>query len=109
MYMCVCKYDALSLYHFKQKSVPNLHAHGAWKDPCCYAVRDVVQVDGVLVQLPLPSHLNEERVMEAIDPAKDVDGFHPLNMGWVPAARLKVTVWHPVQMRCNKQSECCII
>lgn len=38
-------------------------------------------VDGVLVQLPLPKHLDEERIMELIDPKKDVDGFHPLNMG----------------------------
>eukprot|EP00878_Enallax_costatus_P015476 GHUV01016211.1.p1 GENE.GHUV01016211.1~~GHUV01016211.1.p1 ORF type:complete len:429 (+),score=117.17 GHUV01016211.1:214-1500(+) len=38
-------------------------------------------VDGVLVQLPLPRHLDEERVMEFLDPRKDVDGFHPLNMG----------------------------
>lgn len=39
------------------------------------------EVDGVLVQLPLPSHLNEYDVMERVDPRKDVDGFHPLNMG----------------------------
>lgn len=38
-------------------------------------------VDGVLVQLPLPQHLDEGAVMECLDPAKDVDGFHPLNMG----------------------------
>jgi 5,10-methylene-tetrahydrofolate dehydrogenase/methenyl tetrahydrofolate cyclohydrolase len=38
-------------------------------------------IDGVLVQLPLPHHLDEEAVMEALDPRKDVDGFHPLNMG----------------------------
>ncbi len=38
-------------------------------------------VDGVLVQLPLPRHLDEGAVMERLDPAKDVDGFHPLNMG----------------------------
>ena len=38
-------------------------------------------VDGVLVQLPLPPHLDEFAVMERLDPKKDVDGFHPLNMG----------------------------
>ena len=38
-------------------------------------------VDGVLVQLPLPRHLDEGAVMEQLDPNKDVDGFHPLNMG----------------------------
>lgn len=38
-------------------------------------------VDGILVQLPLPREVDERRVLEAIDPAKDVDGFHPLNVG----------------------------
>lgn len=36
---------------------------------------------GILVQLPLPKHINEQRVIEAIDPLKDVDGFHPVNVG----------------------------
>ncbi|MBO7336532.1 MAG: bifunctional methylenetetrahydrofolate dehydrogenase/methenyltetrahydrofolate cyclohydrolase FolD [Lachnospiraceae bacterium] len=38
-------------------------------------------VDGILVQLPLPKHINEDNVILAIDPAKDVDGFHPVNVG----------------------------
>ncbi|MCE3038023.1 bifunctional methylenetetrahydrofolate dehydrogenase/methenyltetrahydrofolate cyclohydrolase FolD [Helicobacter anatolicus] len=38
-------------------------------------------VDGILVQLPLPSHINTQRILEAIDPLKDVDGFHPYNVG----------------------------
>ena len=38
-------------------------------------------VDGILVQLPLPRHIDTARIIEAIDPAKDVDGFHPLNVG----------------------------
>ena len=39
------------------------------------------KVHGILVQLPLPGHINESRVIEAIDPDKDVDGFHPVNAG----------------------------
>ncbi len=39
------------------------------------------EIDGILVQLPLPSHINSIKVIEMIDPEKDVDGFHPLNMG----------------------------
>jgi methylenetetrahydrofolate dehydrogenase (NADP+)/methenyltetrahydrofolate cyclohydrolase len=39
------------------------------------------KVDGILVQLPLPSHIDEQRAIEAVDPAKDVDGFHPVNAG----------------------------
>ena len=40
-----------------------------------------VEVDGILVQLPLPKHIDENKVLYAIDPAKDVDGFHPFNVG----------------------------
>jgi methylenetetrahydrofolate dehydrogenase (NADP+) / methenyltetrahydrofolate cyclohydrolase len=39
------------------------------------------EVDGILVQLPLPKHINAERIIQAVDPLKDVDGFHPLNIG----------------------------
>jgi methylenetetrahydrofolate dehydrogenase (NADP+)/methenyltetrahydrofolate cyclohydrolase len=39
------------------------------------------RVDGVLVQLPLPGHIDARRIIAAIDPAKDVDGFHPVNVG----------------------------
>ena len=39
------------------------------------------QWHGILVQLPLPEHISEEKVLLAIDPEKDVDGFHPINVG----------------------------
>lgn len=38
-------------------------------------------VDGFIVQLPLPAHLNPDKILEFVDPSKDVDGFHPLNIG----------------------------
>ena len=38
-------------------------------------------MDGLIVQLPLPDHINPDRIMETIDPRKDVDGFHPINIG----------------------------
>ncbi|MCB2205920.1 bifunctional 5,10-methylene-tetrahydrofolate dehydrogenase/5,10-methylene-tetrahydrofolate cyclohydrolase [bacterium] len=38
-------------------------------------------IHGILVQLPLPAHVNEDRVIEAVSPLKDVDGFHPINVG----------------------------
>ncbi|CAN1513628.1 FolD 5,10-methylene-tetrahydrofolate dehydrogenase/Methenyl tetrahydrofolate cyclohydrolase [Spirosomataceae bacterium] len=38
-------------------------------------------IDGFIVQLPLPAHINVDKVIEAIDPKKDVDGFHPINIG----------------------------
>lgn len=39
------------------------------------------EIDGFIVQLPLPRHINEQKLIEAIDPRKDVDGFHPVNVG----------------------------
>ena len=44
-------------------------------------------VDGLLVQLPLPAHLDETKAIEAIDPAKDIDGLHPLNAGLLALGR----------------------
>jgi methylenetetrahydrofolate dehydrogenase (NADP+) / methenyltetrahydrofolate cyclohydrolase len=45
------------------------------------SLNDDPAVDGFIVQLPLPSHIDEQRVIEAISPVKDVDGFHPVNVG----------------------------
>lgn len=39
------------------------------------------EIDGILVQLPLPKHISEDNVINTIDPAKDVDGFHPISLG----------------------------
>lgn len=39
------------------------------------------EIDGFIVQLPLPAHISSQKIIEAIDPLKDVDGFHPVNMG----------------------------
>ncbi len=51
-------------------------------------------VDGILVQLPLPNHINTQAVVEAVDPAKDVDGFHPLNVG-------RLASGHPTLIPCT--------
>ena len=45
------------------------------------ALNNDAGIDGILVQLPLPKQINEQKVIEAIDPAKDVDGFHPISAG----------------------------
>lgn len=50
--------------------------------------------DGILVQLPLPKELNEKKIIQAIDPAKDVDGFHPLNLG-------KLLIGEPAPIACT--------
>lgn len=55
-------------------------------------------IDGILVQMPLPSHIEEEAILEHVDPSKDVDGFHPVNagkmmqgvQGFVPATPLGI-------------------
>jgi methylenetetrahydrofolate dehydrogenase (NADP+)/methenyltetrahydrofolate cyclohydrolase len=52
------------------------------------------KINGILVQLPLPKHLNEEEVLNAIDPKKDVDGFHPVNVG-------KLMIGEPDYMPCT--------
>ncbi|MDR0972248.1 MAG: bifunctional 5,10-methylene-tetrahydrofolate dehydrogenase/5,10-methylene-tetrahydrofolate cyclohydrolase [Bacteroidales bacterium] len=57
------------------------------------------EVDGFIVQLPLPKHINEQRIIERIDPKKDVDGFHPSNGGrmmynmpaFIPATPMGIT------------------
>ncbi len=45
------------------------------------------KVDGILVQLPVPDHINSEALIEAIEPGKDVDGFHPYNVGRLAARK----------------------
>ena len=44
-------------------------------------LNDKEEIDGILVQLPLPKHIDEDKIIEAIKPNKDVDGFHPINLG----------------------------
>ncbi len=51
-------------------------------------------VDGILVQLPLPAGVETERVLLAIDPAKDVDGFHPDNLGRLMKGRTSLVIAH---------------
>ena len=46
-----------------------------------HGLNDDPAIDGFIVQLPLPDHLDAQVVIESVDPAKDVDGFHPVNMG----------------------------
>lgn len=54
------------------------------------------QIDAVLVQLPLPDHVDEERVLAAVDPIKDVDGFHPFNAGQLYLGRPTLVPATPV-------------
>ncbi|MGH9499942.1 MAG: bifunctional methylenetetrahydrofolate dehydrogenase/methenyltetrahydrofolate cyclohydrolase FolD [Terriglobales bacterium] len=45
------------------------------------------EIDGILVQLPLPSHIDSKKILLSVDPAKDVDGFHPMNIGFLSTQR----------------------
>src|ERR1700719_1379759 len=45
------------------------------------------EIDGILVQLPLPKQVDSKKVLLAVDPAKDVDGFHPMNVGFLSTQR----------------------
>ena len=57
------------------------------------------RVDGILVQLPLPAGVDTNRVMDAVDPVKDVDGFHPVNTGLLAQKRPRLRPCTPFQHR----------
>jgi methylenetetrahydrofolate dehydrogenase (NADP+)/methenyltetrahydrofolate cyclohydrolase len=57
-------------------------------------MNEAEHVDGILVQLPLPKHINADKVLNLIDPVKDVDGFHPVNVG-------KMLIGDPYFMPCT--------
>jgi methylenetetrahydrofolate dehydrogenase (NADP+)/methenyltetrahydrofolate cyclohydrolase len=68
------------------------------------------KIHGILVQLPLPAHLDEKKIISSVDPSKDVDGFHPLNMGntlmgeeylvpCTPLAVLKILEYEKVNLK----------
>jgi methylenetetrahydrofolate dehydrogenase (NADP+)/methenyltetrahydrofolate cyclohydrolase len=53
------------------------------------------EVDGILIQLPLPKHVDTRRLLEAVSPEKDVDGFHPINAGRLLGGRPALTPCTP--------------
>ena len=72
-------------------------ASGLFTPPATVSMQDLLavvdglnrdnNVDGILIQLPLPAHIDTKRILEAVDPAKDVDGFHPVNLGRLVSGR----------------------
>ena len=65
-------------------------------------------LDGILVQLPLPSEIDEAGIVEAVDPSKDVDGFHPVNVGYLgrpvlvpctPAGIIELLAYYRIELR----------
>ncbi len=66
-----------------------------------HGLNDDADIDGFIVQLPLPKHINEENVTQAILPQKDVDGFHPVNVGRMTLGQpsyISATPWGVMQM-----------
>lgn len=66
-----------------------------------HGLNDDADIDGFIVQLPLPKHINEENVTKAILPQKDVDGFHPVNVGRMTLGQpsyISATPWGVMQM-----------
>jgi methylenetetrahydrofolate dehydrogenase (NADP+)/methenyltetrahydrofolate cyclohydrolase len=59
------------------------------------SLNDNEEVNGILVQLPLPDQIDSEKILEAIDPAKDVDGFHPINVGRMMVGNATLTPCTP--------------
>lgn len=66
----------ISEHHHLSENVSHEEVLNLVKD-----LNDRTEVDGILVQLPLPKQIDEREILETIDPAKDVDGFHPVNVG----------------------------
>lgn len=66
-------------------------------------LNDDADIDGFIVQLPLPKHISEQRIIEAIDYRKDVDGFHPINVGRMSIGLpCFVSATLPVSWNCSK-------
>ena len=77
--------DQLGLANWTHKPTPSITT-----DQLLRLVHDLNAdnaVDGILIQLPLPVQVDTKRVLEAVDPAKDVDGFHPVNLGRLVSGR----------------------
>jgi methylenetetrahydrofolate dehydrogenase (NADP+)/methenyltetrahydrofolate cyclohydrolase len=67
------------------------------------------EIDGILVQLPLPAHVDSKKVLLAVDPAKDVDGFHPMNVGFLSTQRPGLVPCTPAGAATSSASplQCC--
>ena len=59
-------------------------------------LNDNSKISGILVQLPLPTHINKEKIINAIKPSKDVDGFHPMNVGGLASGSKSIVPCTPL-------------
>ena len=65
------------------------------------ALNERDEIDGILIQLPLPKQVDTKALLDAVSPAKDVDGFHPVNAGRLQAGGQR---WHPARRRESSKS-----
>src|SRR5881392_975529 len=77
--------EELGIYSEKLTPPPTISTEALLKIVADLNRRD--EIDGILVQLPLPAQVDSKRVLMAVDPAKDVDGFHPMNVGYLSTQR----------------------
>src|ERR1700761_6434446 len=77
--------EALGVY--SEKHTPSEHASTEELLDLVESLNSRDEIDGILVQLPLPPQVDAKKVLMAVDPAKDVDGFHPVNVGYLSTQR----------------------
>jgi len=77
--------EALGIY--SEKHAPSEHASTEELLDLVESLNSRDEIDGILVQLPLPPQVDAKKVLMAVDPAKDVDGFHPMNVGFLSTQR----------------------
>ena len=77
--------EALGVY--SEKHTPSEHATTEELLDLVESLNARDEIDGILVQLPLPAKVDAKKVLMAVDPAKDVDGFHPMNVGFLSTQR----------------------
>ncbi len=80
----------ISEHHHLREDISHAELLNLVKD-----LNDRDEVDGILVQLPLPKQIDEREILEAIDPEKDVDGFHPVNVGKLSQGQLSLVPCTP--------------
>jgi methylenetetrahydrofolate dehydrogenase (NADP+)/methenyltetrahydrofolate cyclohydrolase len=82
-------------FHSVSDVLPAIHSEQPLLDRITQLNADP-EIDGILVQLPLPPHIDSRKIIEAIDPAKDVDGFHPVNAGALMTAAPRLVPCTPL-------------
>ncbi len=84
---------------FSQLHHLSFHANESDVLDLVHALNQDARIHGILVQLPLPSHINDDRILDAISPCKDVDGLTPVNLGMLQLGRASLVPCTPLGVR----------